>query len=584
MTICLPNNEKYIMFLNPTYFKKRIFKSYAKHYYNKIIKQLENKGIVIFNIKNAIDELKVRHKNTTKFRKTLLNFDDSPFPITNTLYIHLFNNQYYNDIIYNKKKIEVEREMLFLLAGKLGVNYIKYETEVVETTISNINADIKIKNFGPSIKFNKTINKTTGSKGFEEYLNRGAPVYLKSDNLQEVEKNIEDRIGLMQSNIFNYNFYKHSPKLESFVYKRYEFKMQKLDYTIETEDISDISFAVRAYFSYFMNYGLELSFDKNVSYSQNIHYTLEFFTDTELKKEFGKMRRDYMDKFYSVRELYELMDDKDKAVHLISEYVIELANNYFYKLKDSEIKYNFGKDLQKFIINSNDGVFESLCHNFQSTSHIKNWLIRYFLTDEMELIEDNESSILPKPEKIELDKFKRKENIRILDLQHKLELLKNEDITNENITNEDNSKNEDNISQKSSELDINKVIEDCNVIINNNHNDIKVSLSDDDYYERNLYITEDRFANNVCTCVEDNDYKILAPPEEINYNVQSEYFNRPPIIPSNSVSDSSINASINSVFEHDEELPRPPLTPKCLPTSPPNSLTLSDNETNETNA
>ena len=71
--------------------------------------------------------LKRRHKNTIKFKKTLLSFDDYPFPITNKLYIHLFNNQYYNENIYNKKKIDIEREMLFLLAGKLGVKTINYE-------------------------------------------------------------------------------------------------------------------------------------------------------------------------------------------------------------------------------------------------------------------------------------------------------------------------------------------------------------------------------------------------------------------------------------------------------------------------
>ncbi len=553
------------MFLNPTFFKKRIFKSFAKHYYKKIIKQLENKGIVVYNIKEATDELKRRHKNTIKFKKTLLSFDDYPFPITNTLYIHLFNNQYYNENIYNKKKVEVEREMLFLLAGKLGVKTIKYETEVIETTISNINAEMKIKGIGPSIKFNKSINKTTGSKGFEEYLNRGAPVYLKSDNLQEVEKNIEDRMGLMQSNIFNYNFYKHSPKLESFVYKRYEFKMQTLDYTIETEDLSDISFAVRACF---MNYGLEISFDKNTCYSENIHYMLEFFTDIELKKEFGKMKRDYMDKFYSVRELYDLMEDKDKAVHLIAEYVMELANNYHYKSNNNI--YNFGKELQEFIINSSPGVFESLCHEFHSTSQIKNWIKRYFLKENMEIIESNNTnndkinieeinngSKLVEQEKIELDRFKRKEKNRIEDLQRKLELL---------------SKNEECISQKSSDLEINKLIENCNAS-NIVH---KLSSNEDDYYEKNFYVSEERFANNLATCIND-DYNTYIEPNSVPLTPVSIDYNRPPIIPSSSVS---------SVFEQDVMPSSPYLSLPPPPPPPHPSLELStensssDNETN----
>ena len=138
MIDCLPNNEKYIMFLNPNYFKKRFFSSI----YKKIIKNLENKGIVIFNIKETIDELKRHHKTTIKFKKTNLTFDTLPFPNTNTLYIHLFNNQYFSENIYNKKKIEIEREMLFLLAGKLGIKKIEYATDVIETTITKINSKI----------------------------------------------------------------------------------------------------------------------------------------------------------------------------------------------------------------------------------------------------------------------------------------------------------------------------------------------------------------------------------------------------------------------------------------------------------
>jgi hypothetical protein len=148
----LPTNEKYVMFLNPTYFKKRIFKSV----YKNIIKRLENKGIVVFNISSAVEELKRRHKNTIKYKSKLITFDDNYFPNVNTLYINLFGGQYYNDNIYNKKKVEKEREMLFLLAGKLGVKSIRYETEVVETTITKINTNIKAK-AGISANFSKSV-------------------------------------------------------------------------------------------------------------------------------------------------------------------------------------------------------------------------------------------------------------------------------------------------------------------------------------------------------------------------------------------------------------------------------------------
>jgi hypothetical protein len=541
----LPNNEKYIIFLRSSYFKKRYFNSI----YKKIIKNLENKGIVIFNIEKTIEEIKRKYKyKHTNFN---LTFDNNPFPQTNTLYIHLFNNQYFTEHIYNKTKIEVEREMLFLLAGKLGVKTINYDTEVIETSIIKTELNASIKTINASIKYNKTINKTSGSKGMEEYLNRGAPVYLKANNLQEVEKNIEDRMGIMQSNIFNYNFYKHSSKLESFVYKRFEFKMHKIEYNIETEDLSDISFAVK---SCFMNYGIELSYDKNISCSENIHYILEFFTDNELKKEFGKMKRDFMDKFYSIRELYELMDDKDKAVHFIVEYVMDFANNYFYKLKSSNEINNFSSFINDFIKYHDHGVFESICHTFQSTSHIKNWINKMFLIDDMIIVnnniyhlqeqnneQNNDISKVPIFEKEELDKMKRKEAVRldkhIIDLnllQVKLENIANKinhsDIQNDNNNNDINSiksstdnqtDNNDIHSIKSSDIEINKLINNCNI---NSENYGFTSASPILNWEADtipdniicdLQITEDRYAHNLATCCNDDFDNIIATSNQI---------------------------------------------------------------------
>jgi hypothetical protein len=355
----LPNNEKYIMFLQPIYFKKTFFNSI----YKKIRHELENKGIVLFNIDNIHNELKFMNKKIKN--KYNITFDDNPFPITNKLYINLFNNQYYNDSIYVKKKLEIERNILFLLAGKLGVKNIYYDTEIIETIITKTNN---------SIEFNKTIINKKGSFGNEEYLNHGAPIYLKSNSITDVEKNIEDKMD-----IFNFNLYKNSLKLRAFVYKRFEFKMQKLEYNIETEDISDLSFAINLCFNKYGLTGLQSGYDKNISYIENIKYNLEFFTDLELKKEYGKIKIEHMDKFYSIRELYELMEDPDKAVHLIIEYVIDYANNYIYTLND--IKYNFGHNLQIYIKNNPPGTFEGVCHQFQNTAQIKKWLEINFIND-----------------------------------------------------------------------------------------------------------------------------------------------------------------------------------------------------------
>jgi hypothetical protein len=485
----LPSKEKYIMFLEDKYFIKHIFKSV----YNKITKRLKNKGIVLFHIDTVIEKLKRAQKNNI----SNLTFDESPFPNTNTLYIHLFNNQYFSEKLYNKKKVETEREMLFLLAGKLGVKQIYYEIEVIETTISKVNTNLKIKGINNGFTFNKHINKTQGTKGKEEYLNRGAPVYLKSESLQKVEENIEERMGMMKSNIFNYNFYKNNPKLESFVYKRYEFKIQKLEYNLETDDLSDISFAVN---SCFMEYGIDLSYDKSTSYNENIHYTIEFYNDIELYKEFGKNKRNQMDEFYSIRELYELMDNKDKSVHLITEYVMKLAKNYKYKYND-EI-HNFSKHIDDFIKNNEDGAFESICHEFHSTSQIKNWLNKKFLINEMEIItnNDNHSDNL-------------KENLK----EHLNSVNNNIQEQLENIANN---------------ITVDELINECDEgakhIINR-----KESLSNWDVEENKsepimnlpLGLNDNMFAHYLCTMVN--------PPEIF----------RPPIMPSSSTT--SINSDNN---------------------------------------
>ncbi len=112
--IKIPINENFILFLNPDYFKKTIYKTF----YDKLKQSLQNKGITIFNIKIVIDEINNKSPQ--------LLFDDSPFPSTNTLYIHLYNGLYYNDNIYIKKKVQYEREMLFLWLYEKSLIFHKY--------------------------------------------------------------------------------------------------------------------------------------------------------------------------------------------------------------------------------------------------------------------------------------------------------------------------------------------------------------------------------------------------------------------------------------------------------------------------
>jgi hypothetical protein len=395
----LPVNEKYIIFLHNRYFKNSVIQSIC----NKIKENLENKGIYVFNIKPTMIELKKNQLDEDK--KYKLSFDDTPFPNSNMLYIHLFNGQYYNDSIYIKKKIDIEREMLILLSGKLGVQNINYESQISEITISKLNVGTNIKGLKNGVNYNKKIEKTNVLEGHEEYLNRGAPAYLKSKNISEIENEIKNKLGKMKSNVFNYEFYKNNPKLESFVYKRFEFKMLKLEYTIDTEDISDISFLVK---SSFIDYGINISFENIINYIEHIKYTLEFFTDKELKMEYFNARRSETDPFFFIREQYECLTDKNSAVHYISEYVTKLVKNCYYKvLGGCGKKYNFSNKLTEFIKNNEDGVFESICHQFRSTLQIKNWIYKNLSEPTFEILLD-EDNILVNKQKFNKNKTLKK--------------------------------------------------------------------------------------------------------------------------------------------------------------------------------
>jgi hypothetical protein len=372
--------------------KKSIFKSV----YKKIKNNLENKGIIVYNIKLAINEIH-KYENNMKYK---LTFDDTPYPSTNMLYIQLASGQYYNDSIYSNKKIDNEREMLILLAGKLGVKNITYESEITETTISKADVSVTAKGVKNGLHYNKESINKRNIEGKEEYLNRGAPVYLRSNNIMEVELNIKEKLGVMESNVFNYDSYKHNMKLESFVYKRFEFKMLKLEYTIDTEDISDISFFVKSCFNMF---GINISFNKSVTYTTNIKYTLEFFTDKELKIEHFTTKKYHSDDFFSIREQYDSIEDKNLAVQYIYEYVTKIVKKCHYRVRDGcGIIYDFSKPLYNFIQNNPDGTFESICHNFRSTLQIKNWIYKNLSNNSFEIVNEEDNMVFcKKPNKFE---------------------------------------------------------------------------------------------------------------------------------------------------------------------------------------
>lgn len=117
-----------IIFLENKNFSKSIFNRRN----NKLRLSLENLGIKVININEyEIDEN--------------IYYDDNNIPRLKTLYLYLSNNRYYNDKLFSKKKLDQEREMLFLIACKLGVKEINYNIEISEIKIKKLllNSNIK---------------------------------------------------------------------------------------------------------------------------------------------------------------------------------------------------------------------------------------------------------------------------------------------------------------------------------------------------------------------------------------------------------------------------------------------------------
>jgi hypothetical protein len=378
-------NESYLIFLDKKYFKKSIFSSIYKQFrknlensiYKKIRKNLENKGIRVVSITEIIER---QNKQDNKIEMT---FDDKKYPDTNTLYIHLFNGHYYNDSIYSKKKNEKERDMLLLIAGKLGVKESTYSTEITEIKIKKILSGVNIDSVDSSIGYEKQISKYIGQSGREVYLNRGAPVYLNMKSIIEVSNNLKETIGEMKSNSFSYDYFIKNPKLESFVYKRFAFKMIKLEYTIEEEDLTDLSFEVKACF---FKYGINLEFNETIISKEKITYTFEFYNDQELMIKFNERDLEYSDNFVNIRLTYDNSDNKELSIHHICDYVFEESKKCFYRLINSNQTFNFYNKLNDWIITETYEKFVEVCKGFYSTTQIKNWIYRILSNNQIEII------------------------------------------------------------------------------------------------------------------------------------------------------------------------------------------------------
>ena len=275
--------------------------------------------------------------------------------------------------------------MLLLLAGKLCVSNIRFSTQVTETTIVNMGASLNVKGIDNSCKYSKNTKSYLGDSGIEKYANSGSAIYITSTDLNDFDSNIKNTLSTLKSNIFNYEYYKKNSKLEIFVYKRFEYKMSSLEYTIETEDISDKSFAIK---SCFMDYGIGINMDKSTSYTEKISYTFNFYNDKEIRIQYYENIKRKGDKFLNIREIYDSYTNRDIAVHFICDYVKKIAQETLYADLETGIHHNYYSKLKEVIRDSPE-EFYSCCHQFTNTEQIRDWIIEIIYCKDTDKIIEN---------------------------------------------------------------------------------------------------------------------------------------------------------------------------------------------------
>lgn len=332
-----------------------------------ILRELDDKGITV-RFRNNI-------RDYTRNEKISYKFNDDLFPKLNVLYVHLIGGEYYTDDIYTTKKTEKERDILFLLAAKLGVKTINYKITKVIHTMKKMSVKAKIKQSATEFTYSKSSKEIKGEKGQEIYINRGAPIYSLSDTIEQVEDNIEARFSSFDSNSFSYDFYKNNSKLKTFVYKRFNFKMCNVEYTSDLEFDLDVSFGVR---ETLLDYGIGVDYNEHDITCERITYNLEFYKDKELRLKLSEIFNFEQDPFSIVREVYDDDKNKETAIYHITEYVRKYAKScslsYFKKREPNKtLKDNYHERLNHWIKDNTVEKFEKECHKFTSSFQIRTW-------------------------------------------------------------------------------------------------------------------------------------------------------------------------------------------------------------------
>lgn len=300
-------------------------------------------------------------------------FDDERYPKLNTLYIHLSDGDYYSDTLFSKRKTEREKDMLILLAARLGLKKITYKTITVETEMKRVRADATVAKNSVGITFAKTEAERVSESSSETYANHGSFIYCLSKTRADVTLGIESQFHGISHTIFSLDYYRSSPSLQAFVIKRFELKAVNMEYITQTENELDISFSVRATL---MDYGLGFSLDKYVAQSERISCSMDFYSDKELRLALNMSKKVEQDPFYMIREAYDNEKDKDSAVFHITEYVRKYATICSVTFKDRkglQTVENFKNRLSRWIKKNGNDAFKEACHEFTSSYQIRTW-------------------------------------------------------------------------------------------------------------------------------------------------------------------------------------------------------------------
>ena len=150
----------YLIFLPERFFDtKKWYHKLFRSVHGNIVKELSYIGVTAKQLKDIPNMI-------------VMKFDGNYEPKLNVTYIHLLNGEYYSEQIYSKKKMQKERELLFLLAAKLGISTIEYETDITETTLSKVDASLNVKKIDTTATYSKSSTTSKGQIGKEIYLNR----------------------------------------------------------------------------------------------------------------------------------------------------------------------------------------------------------------------------------------------------------------------------------------------------------------------------------------------------------------------------------------------------------------------------